>query len=244
VSFVSTKLGQFRYFDQQLESPVWRGKRVLDFGGNSGNILADPAATIDHDKYWCIDVSHDAIRKGQQTFPEAHWVFYDRYNFEFNPEGIKGLTIPDTCQKFDFILAFSVFTHTNKSEMIELLGRLRRLLVDGGTLAFTFFDPEWNAFDGDPDPGSNLRWRLHKNKVEPTVVDSLLEKAKGANWVTLVNNDELYLDEENEREYSLREQERYIVFCRPEYMKTIFPDADILPPVSLERQHCCVIKAT
>ena len=44
---ISQKYGQFQYFDIQLGHPVWRGKYVIDFGGNAGNILKDPASTID-----------------------------------------------------------------------------------------------------------------------------------------------------------------------------------------------------
>lgn len=245
MSFVSTKLGQFRYFDQQLGSPVWRGKKVLDFGGNCGNLLRDPRASIDQDKYWCIDVSRDAISKGKETFPKAHWIFYDRHNLQFNPVGLKNLSIPRTGEEFDFILAYSVFTHTSKTEMIDLVSQLRGVLTDRGSLAFTFFDPQWNAFNGDPFPGSNLKWRLQVNKsANPEIdVDSLLAKARGAKWVTLVD-DELYVDDEQQPEDSLTGQRAYIVFCDPEHMKTIFPEAEILPPAAPERHHCCIIRRT
>ena len=104
MSFVSGKMGQFRYFDQQLGHPDWASKTVLDFGGNSGNLLRDPLASIDPALYWCIDVSPAGIARGQDTFPQAHWIRYDRYNFEFNPRGVKGLEIPDPGQRFDVIL--------------------------------------------------------------------------------------------------------------------------------------------
>ena len=251
MSFVSTKLGQFRYFDQQLGRPVWSGKRILDFGGNRGNLLRDPNANIDQDKYWCIDVSRDAILNGKECFPKAHWIFYDRHNFQFNPEVISALRIPNTGEKFDVILAYSVFTHTSKAEMIDMVGQLLAFLTDRGVLAFTFFDPQWNAFNGAPFPGSNLKWRLEVNKTRnPGMdVDSLLDKSKGANWVTLVNH-ELYVDDEGENEGEHEQQpdpadhKAYIVFCDPEHMKTIFPEAEILPPAAPERHHCCVIRRT
>ncbi len=248
MSFVSTKLGQFRYFDHQLGRPVWSGKRVLDFGGNCGSLLRDSNATIDQDKYWCIDVSPDAILKGKECFPNAHWIFYDRRNLQFNPEGTRLLRIPNTGEEFDFILAYSVFTHTSKAEMIDMVGQLLALLTDRGVLAFTFLDPNWNASNGDPYPGSNVKWRLQVNKTEnPGMrVDSLLDKSKGAKWVTLVNH-ELYADDEGENEgenVHPADQKAYIVFCDPQYMKTIFPEGEILPPVAPERHHCCVIRRT
>lgn len=243
MSFVSTKLGQFRYFDQQLGRPVWREKRVLDFGGNYGNLLRDPEGSIDQGKFWCMDVSRDAIQMGKEAFPKAHWIFYDRYNIQFNPDGIKGLRIPDTGAEFDFILAYSVFTHTSKAEMIDLVSQLRGVLTDRGTLAFTFLDPQWNAFKEDPFPGSNMKWRLQVNQDEhPEIdVDSLLAKASGAKWVTLIDH-ELYLEDEQPPAPSLTGQRAYLVCCDPEYMKTIFPEAEILPPVAPERQHCCIIR--
>lgn len=244
MSFVSTKLGQFTYFDQQLGKPVWRGKRVLDFGGNCGNLLKDPEATIDEDKYWCIDVSRDGISRGKANFPKGHWIFYDRHNFQFNPKGIKGLGIPATGEEFDFILAYSVFTHTDKAEMIDLVAQLRNTLTERGLLAFTFFDPQWHALNGDPFPGSNLKWRLQVNSgANPGMdIDLLLDRSSGAKWVTLVDS-ELYADDENGHDpgYSSTDQKAYIVFCDPEHMRTIFPDSEILPPARPERHHCCIL---
>ena len=245
MSFVSTRLGQFKYFDQQLGRPVWSGKRILDFGGNYGNLLRDPdGCSIDQDKYWCIDVSRDAIRMGKESFPKSHWIFYDRHNVEFNPDGIKDLGIPNTSEEFDFILAYSVFTHTSKTEMIDLVDQLRRVMANRGVLAFTFLDPQWNGSEEDPFFfGSNMKWRLHVNKYEHSEIDidSMLTKARGAKWLTLAGQD-LYVDDEQPPEQSLTGRRAYTVLCDPEHMKTIFPEAEILPPVAPERQHCCVIR--
>ena len=244
MSFVSNKRGQFHYFDSQLGHPDWRSKTILDFGGNRGNLLRDDGGGIDHDKYWCIDVSRDAIADGQAAFPRAHWIFYDRYNFEFNPQGIPDLAVPDTGQRFDVILAYSVFTHTSKPEMLDLVDQLRGWLTDEGVLAFTFLDPQWHAFDGDPYPGSNLKWRLEKRReVNGAVcVDPLLARGHGAQWLALVNDDEIYRDHEEEPERDAADRRAYITFCRPGYMQSIFADAAILAPVRPERHHCCVIK--
>jgi methyltransferase family protein len=244
MSFVSNKRGQFHHFDHQLDHPDWRSKTILDFGGNRGNLLRDGDRGIDHDKYWCIDVSRDAVDQGRGAFPRAHWIFYDRYNFEFNPQGIKELPVPDTGQRFDLILAYSVFTHTSKQEMVDIVGQLRHWLADEGTLAFTFLDPQWHAFDGDPYPGSNLKWRLEKRREAngDVPIDPLLDKGQDAKWLALVNDDELYLDHEDEPEHADDNRRAYITFCRPDYMKSIFPEATILPPARPERHHCCVIK--
>ena len=37
---ISGRTSQFRYFDEQLGRPGWTGKKVLDFGGNTGGFLS------------------------------------------------------------------------------------------------------------------------------------------------------------------------------------------------------------
>jgi SAM-dependent methyltransferase len=135
------KATQFAYFDVQLDHPDWRDKRVLDFGGNKGNLLLDPACTIRHENYYCLDVIREAIDEGRKTFPQAHWFHYDRYNPSFNPDGTIVLPVPDMGVEFDVILAYSVFTHTAWEETKDLIEQLRARLALGGVLAFTFIDP-------------------------------------------------------------------------------------------------------
>jgi hypothetical protein len=108
----------------------WGGKDVLDFGGNIGNMLRDPQPTIDEERYWCIDVIREAVEKGRLLYPKARWLFYDRYNFAFNPGGVPGLSIPEPGRRFDVIVAF---TSTPRNEMVELMGQLRAFLKDDGS---------------------------------------------------------------------------------------------------------------
>ncbi len=244
MSFISRKYNQFTYFNLQLGRPVWGGKKVLDFGGNVGNILKDPDSTIDQHLYWCLDVSRDAIEMGERAFPEAHWSFYNRYNFAFNPTGIEGLPIPETGQKFDFILSYSVFTHTGETEMIELVEHLRGMLERGGLLAFTFIDPHYETWPGRYD-GNNLKWRLDRSKEEyPGLdVESLLERARGASFCSLVNHRDLYLEGEEIRHYQPRDQYYLDVFYTADHIKSLFPEARILPPINGEMQHCCLFES-
>src|SRR5207253_9733698 len=90
------------------------------------------------ENYYCLDVLRDAVEEGRRRFPRAHWFHYDRYNRSFNTEGIANLSIPDLGVDFDAILAYSVFTHTTREEMRELVNELLGRLARGGTLAFTF----------------------------------------------------------------------------------------------------------
>jgi SAM-dependent methyltransferase len=244
VSFLSGRFGQFEYFDAQLGKPDWRGKKVLDFGGNQGNILTDEGSTISRDHYWSIDVSRDAIEEGRAAFPEAHWIFYNRYNVQFNPTGIVGLEIPDIGEEFDYILSYSVFTHIGKEEMIALVENLKRLLADGGTLALTFIDPHcvpWPESSGK----TNLEWRLDWAKEDhPKIriaVDDVLEQARGTSWCAMTVGDlELSFDCDGWKQLEQRRGEEYYTFYTAELMQDLFPRALILPPVKSE-QHCCLI---
>jgi 2-polyprenyl-3-methyl-5-hydroxy-6-metoxy-1,4-benzoquinol methylase len=254
VTWISTRTGQFAYFDQQLGHPEWAGKKVLDFGGNVGNLLLDPNCTIEPANYWSIDVSRDAIPEGRQRHPEAHFVFYDRYNFEYNQTGTVGLPIPDPGVKFDIIVGWSIFTHNSKAEMFELTDQLMNMLTADGVAAFTFIDPNWTPPDGwardNEAPGfSNLRWRLEaRHATNPDMdVPALLEAAARTEqtWTTLVNDDELYFDPDDDGLSEDKPQRTYITFCTPDYMRRLFPTGRVLDPIPPERQSCVILdKAT
>ena len=249
MGFLSSKTGQFTYFAQQLGQSNWRGKNVLDFGGNIGNILRDPNSTIDHDRYWCIDVVPESIEKGRAEFPEAHWVFYDRYCFFFNPHGVKDLDLPPLDQTFDYIVAYSVFTNTSRTELLQLVGQLEECLTKNGALAFTFIDPHHHSWP-DRYPANNLVWRLEreifleKEKGSALNIDvpELNERAESADWFVLVNGEDLYLETDETEVYELERQRTYHTFYTADYMQSLFPEAQILPPANDEMQHCCVIR--
>ena len=249
MAFLSTKTGQFTYFAQQFGESNWHGKNVLDFGGNVGNILRDPNSTIDHERYWCIDVVSESIAKGKVEFPDAHWLFYDRYCFFFNPSGIRNISLPPFANKFDFIVAYSVFTNTPRTDMLQLVTELKALLNTNGALAFTFIDPYYHSWPGR-DPRNNLVWRLEreiflegeKGNTLDIDVHALNERAENANWFVLVNGEDLYLETENVRSYAPEEQRTYHTFYTADYMRSLFPEATILPPANDEMQHCCVIR--
>lgn len=155
---VSEKTGQFAYFDAQLGTPRWCGKRVLDFGGNCGNFLADAGDEVRAEDYWCLDVSREALAEGARRHPRAHWIHYDRHHARYNPHGRPRLPPPDF-GRFDFILAYSVFTLMAEHEVRELVAALRRILAPDGVLAFSFVDPEYRAFR-KTQVMSNIEWRL------------------------------------------------------------------------------------
>ncbi len=225
------KSSQFAYFNEQLGYPDWKGKSVLDFGGNKGNLLLDLSCPIRQRDYYCLDVVSEAIEEGGRNFPEAHWAHYDRYNRSFNPQGVADLPVPDLGVKFDFILAYSVFTHTTFAEMMELTGQLHGFLAPGGTLAFTFIDPHWRE---------NLRWRLEKSQAPE--VDSLVAAAAGADWCSLINGTELYVNSNGPWTLSPETCATYNVFYTERFLRQQFPRAAICPPISGEMQHCAILR--
>lgn len=236
-------LGRFAYFDLELDRPDWRGKKVLDFGGNDGNLLLDPACPIAAEDYTCIDVLKGAVEAGRARLPAAHWIHYDRYNCSFNPEGVEGLPIPPTDVAFDVILAYSVFTHTTREDMHDLVAQLRARLAPGGTLAFTFIDPHWRSWP-DTFDGTNLEWRLNRfrEELDPSLdVAALAAKAVGAPWCALVDGREVYV--ESNGAWDGQPCLSYHVYYTPEFLQGEFPDAVIKPPVNREMQHCCILRA-
>jgi hypothetical protein len=245
LAFFSSKLGQFTYFSQQVGDPNWSGKEVLDFGGNIGNILRDPPCTIDHDRYWCLDVVKDSIAQGKTAFPRAHWIFYDRHCFFFNPHGDPNLPLPDLQQRFDYIVAYSVFPNTPPSEMLKLVRQLENLLAINGTLAFTFIDPNHFSWPGEYD-GNNFKYRveleIERGNVSAAHGQDLIRRTGQADWFMLVNATDLYLETEAIPQYEPARQKTCHVFHTEKYMKMLFPHASIRPPINNEMQHCCIIR--
>lgn len=238
-NLVSTRQTQFPYFDEVLGHPVWKGRRILDFGGNVGTFLASAGDKVDHEDYWCIDINRAVIEHGRATYPRAHFVHFNRYSPQYNSHGIRNFPIPDCGGvKFDVILGFSVFTHVDANEMIESVGALRRMLAPGGVLAFTFFDPRYDRSLSDPSlpRGStvlrNLGSRGHS------------EWARRARWFVIIDN-RLYVEPGGTVHHQTRHGkplESYCSFFTAEFMKSLFPGATIHAPVCREWQHCCVLR--
>ena len=233
------KSSQFAYFNEQLDHPDWRGKKVFDFGGNKGNLLRDPSCSIRQQDYYCLDVLREAIEIGREDFPEAHWIHYDRYNRSFNPEGVIDLPVPDPGVRFDFVLAYSVFTHTTLEEMKDLVSQLERFLAPGGTLAFTFIDPHWRPWFGAYD-GNNLRWRLEQCQAKD--LDRLIDESRDADWCALINGTELYVNSNGPWTINPETCATYNVFYNENFLQQQFPNARIRRPISGEMQHCAIIQ--
>lgn len=115
--------------------PDVRGKSVLDFGGNRGNILHfNP--DIDRDKYTCVEVDKEPLEVGKGEFGTGNWIHYDRYNMDYNPGGSVDAKLPDI-PHHDCAWAYSVFSHTDCDEMVEIVDWLAER---SNTVVFSFLD--------------------------------------------------------------------------------------------------------
>jgi hypothetical protein len=208
-------------------------------GGIVGVFFAGAGDDVDHDDYWCLDVTKAAIEEGQQDFPRAHFVHFNRYSSYFNPDGVPYLTVPDLGLKFNIIVAFSVFTHTHEREMLELVGQLRSNLAPGGVLAFTFSDPTYDKSLSIPElpPRTGILCQFDDTSDDPRGKMHL-------GWCVVI--DEQVVMEPGD-EYCQQKRrgnpgESYCSYYTSSYMKSLFPDAVIRPPVVREWQHCCILR--
>jgi SAM-dependent methyltransferase len=252
---ISNRVSQFGYFNEMLGRPVWRDRKILDFGGNVGGLLAGAGSNIDPADYWCIDLNREAMGIGQRRYPQAHFVLYDRYSSQFNPDGIRHLPIPDCGLKFDIILAFSVFTHAHLIEMRELVQQLKNMLAPNGMLAFTFCDARYDRSLTSPDlpAGSDVQKILEKLKDKPSAeaipengeIDEIVARAMKAKWCVLIDH-RLYVEpgpEISGQERTGAPQESYNSYFTADYVASLFPHGTVLPPVSPEWQHCCILRS-
>ncbi|HEV7682483.1 MAG TPA: class I SAM-dependent methyltransferase [Pyrinomonadaceae bacterium] len=248
VTHISDRQSQYSYFNQQLEGVVWQGSKILDFGGNVGGFLISAGTHVDHDDYWCLDITRAAIEQGKRMFPRAHFVHYDRYSSYFNPNGGRHLPVPDLGLKFDIILAFSVFTHTHQSEMMDLVEQLRSMLAPQGVLGFTFCDPcyDWSLSDPELPEGTGVLVEMCEQQQVETVSAETADLSPLPGWCVAVD-DELHFEPSVQlcqQERSGKADESYCSYFTTDYMASLFPTATILPPVRGEWQHCCILKNT
>jgi SAM-dependent methyltransferase len=237
-NLVSTRRTQFPYFDELLGRPVWKGRKILDFGGNVGTFLASAGDRVDHEDYWCIDINPAVVEQGRLTYPRAHFVHFNRYSPQYNPYGRRNQPIPDCGVKFDCILAFSVFTHVDKKEMVESVNALRRMLAPGGVLAFTFFEPRFDRSLVD------RRLRRGSTVLRNLGPRSRHEMVQRARWFVVID-DTLYVEPGDAMYHQTRRgkpHESYCSFFTADFMKTLFPGATVHAPVCGEWQHCCILK--
>jgi 2-polyprenyl-3-methyl-5-hydroxy-6-metoxy-1,4-benzoquinol methylase len=128
------KFPSFLYFKKYVQCDL--NTQILDFGSNWGNYISSNPGVFDNKNYTGIDIDQEAIDEGKGLFPEATWIWYNRYNPVYNPTGEQ--VLPELNQKFDLIISYSVFTHMSLEDMLEILDYLFEQLNPGGTICFSY----------------------------------------------------------------------------------------------------------
>lgn len=167
------------FFSQILESEQWDKITLLDFGGSWGNLLRDVNSKIVYSRYYCLDVCKECIENSKLEFPDANWIYYNRWNLQYNPNGIVGESIPFKRKMFDVIIAYSVFTHMSMSETISTVkDELINILNDNGKCVFSFYEI------------SDLEFTLRKysNLSNESILNLIDESNKFKNGFYLINN--------------------------------------------------------
>ena len=75
-------------------------------------------------------------------------------------------------------------------------------------------------------------------------IDEIVERACQAKWCLLID-EELYVEPGHEFSHQERlgqPDESYCTYFTVDHMASLFPDAKVLPPVSPEWQHCCILR--
>ena len=104
------------YFEQYTQ---FEGKTVLDFGCNKANFVKFKP----HGNYTGMDIKLDVINKNKFDLPQYKFEHYDGYNYMYNPNGKQKLELKN---QYDVCVAFSVFTHTELEETIEIVKQLKK----------------------------------------------------------------------------------------------------------------------
>jgi SAM-dependent methyltransferase len=199
------------YFDLVLGNPKWENLSILDFGGGYGNLLRDENSNIPHKNYYCIEIDKEYIDLGKAEYPNAHWIYYDRWNMQYNPFGVRNLKVPLLEKKFDLILAYSVFTHVSEFEMTSIvIEDLLPQLKANGKLVFTF-----NVFE-------HLEHILKKySKLEAEAINSFVTNSNEfANGFYLLNYLQMCGIETKINEIS--EETSLTTFYKPAYLMKLF----------------------
>lgn len=226
----------FSYFAEQLGQPLdwWANKKVLDFGGNHGNVLRDLNCTIKPENYHCLDVSQAALIKGNEDFPTAHWHHYNRFNLVYNFKGVREDHIPMSVieHKYDVILAFSVFTTTSAEEMERTINReLLPMLKQGGVLMMTFL-----SLDDKRPLNFFLQKRLGFQERKKMAVRRRFE---GRFYGYLVGSASAYFAE---KDLMLQPQTVMLSFYKEDFIKNLWPYGQIKKYVLNEIQHCLILQ--
>jgi SAM-dependent methyltransferase len=118
----------------------WTTDKILDFGCNVGNYVSNAGSNISPDNYLGIDLNLKSIEEARHRYPKFNFIHYDKWHPSWNPNGALGLNVQNFVkEKFDVIIAYSVFTHTSILQTKQEIDNLLVLLKPGGKILFTIW---------------------------------------------------------------------------------------------------------
>ena len=180
------------FFDMMHDRPDWSTAKILDIGGNRGNLCADgrELQKFPLSNYTCLEVDNEAIEFGKEKYPTANWIHHKAFNNVYQTEGNIEEPFPFADSTFDIICAYSVYSHTTFKQFIYDLFEALRVCKPGGSIAFTLVDmvsAEWFVDKRKMDyEGSNKLTLSYEKLCEKEIED----------FIYFINND-LLIDEIN-----------------------------------------------
>lgn len=139
----------YKYFSNFTK---FTDQTILDFGSNCGNLLK--SGNITQEKYTGVDVDAEAIAEGMKLFPNANWIWYNRYNPVYNIHG--DTSYPELTQQFDLVVSYSVFSHIAIDDAADLLGFLYAQLAPNSKILFSYCNI---------DNRTCVEWFREQNKI-------------------------------------------------------------------------------
>jgi SAM-dependent methyltransferase len=205
----------------------WTTDKILDFGCNVGNYVSNAGSNITPENYLGIDLNKPSIDRAKINHPKFNFVHYNKWHPSYNPGGIPNLKVKDFVnQKFDVVIAYSVFTHISINQANEEINNLLDILEPGGKLLFTI----WSSIMFP----HFYQWVYDRYNI-PEIDFSKIKYDTVAYWL---NSRDVVLDQDdiNSNHESVR-----TYYQIPKFLK-LFPNAQILgiPP----GQHQTLVKIT
>ena len=132
------------FFDTVLGQTDWENSKILDIGGNRGNLLEDlqQRKIGKEENYYSLDVDQGALDFGKSNYPNANWIHTDAYNPMYNKTGNLSQMFPFADNTFDITVAYSVYSHTTHENFIQDLSEIKRVTKPGGKIGITFVDTD------------------------------------------------------------------------------------------------------
>ena len=140
----------------------------------------------------------------------------------------------DLVEQKGITITHVLVTHQHMDHVVDVTGLARRFGVQvvGGALTKDAGVPiEETIGDGDVVQSGGLEIKAIATPGHCPDHTALL-----------VNGTDLYPESDDLADYPVHEQRTCHAFHTADYMKALFPHAQVLPPVNTEMQHCCIIR--